>query len=74
MKFSSETINGLLRSLKNEWDVHGFTCTQSVTSSGIVPVWVSWNWLYGEDGYGNVTQCEDAPPLSCQPVDDICAA
>lgn len=71
MKYSSTAISGLLEAVKNTDDVAGFACTnQSISSSGVVPVWGSFAWYYQEDRK-YWYQCEDPPALACQ-AEDTC--
>ena len=60
MKYNSSDISNIFLSLKNKVkDVHGHYSASGFNSAGIIPVWVSVSWYYGEDGPGMGNMCED---------------
>ena len=60
MKYTSSDISDIFLSLRNKMkDVQGHTSPSGFNSAGIVPIWISVSWYYGEDGRASGNACED---------------
>ena len=72
MKYEPKDVRNLLDGVKVTDDVSGHCpAAQSLTSSGFVPIFISFQWYWQED-QKRWPRHEDAPPAG-QVYDDICA-